>query len=86
MALDSIVYTLLIGLIAGWIAGLIKTGKGFGLVGNLIIGVLGAFIGGFLYSVLPLPGLGVIGTIAYAVVGALILLFLLGILRKKGVF
>ena len=51
---QSLIVFLLVGLIAGWIAGLIKTGRGFGLVGNLIIGCLGAFVGVFLFGILGL--------------------------------
>ena len=48
----NIILFLLIGLVAGWLAGKIMKGKGFGLVGNLIVGVVGAFIGGFIFNAL----------------------------------
>ena len=50
----NIILFLLIGLVAGWLAGKIMKGKGFGLVGNLVVGVVGAFIGGFVFNALDL--------------------------------
>jgi uncharacterized membrane protein YeaQ/YmgE (transglycosylase-associated protein family) len=50
MAIESILVFLVIGLIAGWLAGKIVEGTGFGLVGDLVVGVIGAFIGGWLLS------------------------------------
>jgi uncharacterized membrane protein YeaQ/YmgE (transglycosylase-associated protein family) len=82
----SLIGTLIVGLIAGWIVGMIKIGKGFGLVGNLIIGVLGAFVGWaiFFYG-LGIAGGGWIWSIFSAVIGAFVLLFLVKFLRQKGV-
>ena len=54
----SLLWFLLIGLAAGWLAGQIMKGGGFGIIGDLIVGVIGAFIGGWLWGVLHLPGLG----------------------------
>ena len=48
----EIIIFILIGLVAGWLAGKIMKGKGFGLIGDIIIGIIGAFIGGFLFSLL----------------------------------
>ena len=79
----NILYFLLIGLAAGFIAGWLTKGSGFGLVGNLIVGVLGAFIGGFVLRVIGLIPEGLIGELIAAVVGALILLFLLGLVAKR---
>ncbi len=83
---QSLVVFLLVGLVAGWIAGLIKTGHSFGIVGNLIIGCLGAFVGVFLFGLLGIVTVSLPGEIVAAVVGALVLLFLLQALRKNGVF
>lgn len=73
---------LIIGLVAGWLAGLIMKGKGFGLVGNLIIGVIGAFIGGFVFSSLGIAGGGLVGSLLAALVGALILVWIVGLFKK----
>ena len=48
----ELLYFLLIGLIAGWLAGLLVKGGGFGIVGDMVMGVLGAFLGGFLFQLL----------------------------------
>jgi uncharacterized membrane protein YeaQ/YmgE (transglycosylase-associated protein family) len=70
----SLVYFLVIGVVAGWLAGQLSKGGGFGLVGNLVVGVLGAIVGGFLFSFLPIPTGGIIGSIITATVGAVVLL------------
>lgn len=77
---------IVVGLIAGWLAGKVMRGRGFGLVGDIIIGVVGALVGGWLAdSVLGL-GVGVTGfnltTILVAFAGAVIVLFVLRLLRK----
>lgn len=72
---------LLIGLAAGWIAGQIMK-SGFGLVGNLIVGVVGAFIGGWVFKSLNIMGGGLVITLVAAVVGAVILLWIIGLVKK----
>ena len=66
------------GAIAGWLAGVIVKGSGFGLVGDIVIGIFGAWIAGFLFNLSNLLGIsiggGVIGAIVSAVIGAVILL------------
>jgi len=78
-----IVYFLLIGLAAGWLAGQIMKGKSFSLVGNLIIGCIGALIGGFLFNILGIHTSGIIESIIAALAGALVLLWLINIIQKK---
>ena len=75
-------YFLVIGLIAGWTAGKIMKGKGFGLVGNLVVGVLGALVGGFLFNALGFAAYGFVASLIMAVVGAMVLLFLVGFIKK----
>jgi len=79
----NIVIFLLIGALAGWIAGRIMEGGGFGLIGNMIVGVLGSVLGKYLGGVL---GIGVEGgiftSLLTAVVGAVILLFLVGVIKN----
>jgi len=83
MGIEALLILLVVGLVAGWLAGLIMRGGGFGLVGNIIVGVLGAFIAGFL---LPKFGIslaaGLVGSIIHAVIGAVILLFVIGLIKK----
>jgi len=78
----NIILFLMIGLIAGWLAGKIMKGKGFGLVGNLIVGVVGALIGGFVFDALNIAAAGIVGSLIAALVGALILLWVIGLIKK----
>lgn len=80
--LASIFWFLLIGIAAGWIAGKIMKGKGFGLLGNLIIGVIGALVGGFLFDIIGLEAYGLLASLVMATAGAVVLLFLLGFVKR----
>ncbi len=85
MDITNIVIWLVLGAVAGWIAGIImKTGSG-SIVTNVIVGIVGAFLGGFLARVMGLMGetggLSIVSVIT-AVVGACVLLFVLGIVQK----
>lgn len=84
MGTNDLIFTLLIGAVSGWLAGQIRQGYGFGLIGNIIVGILGAFIGGWLFrSVLHTDlGGGILGVIGTSVIGALLLLFLIGLVKK----
>lgn len=74
---------LLVGLVAGWLAGKIMRGAGYGLIGDLIVGVIGAFFGRWLFGVLGIwAGGGLIAQLIVALVGALILLFLLRLIKR----
>ena len=72
----SLLWFLLIGLAAGWLAGQIMKGGGFGLVGDLIVGVIGALVGGFLFALLGLQAGGLLGSLVMATVGAVVLIWL----------
>lgn len=79
----ELLYFLLIGLIAGWVAGLLVKGGGFGIVGDMVMGVLGAFLGGFLFNSLGLSaGGGMLGSIIVATIGAIVLILLLRLIRR----
>jgi uncharacterized membrane protein YeaQ/YmgE (transglycosylase-associated protein family) len=73
----GIILWLVVGLIAGWAAGQVSRGHGFGLLGDIIVGLIGALIGGFLASFFIAGNLGFIGTTIVAFLGAVILLFVL---------
>jgi uncharacterized membrane protein YeaQ/YmgE (transglycosylase-associated protein family) len=74
---------LIVGGIAGWLAGLIVRGYGFGIIGNIIVGIVGAFIAGWLLPKLGIViGGGIIGEIIDAVIGAVILLLVIGLIRR----
>jgi uncharacterized membrane protein YeaQ/YmgE (transglycosylase-associated protein family) len=80
----GIIAMLLVGAIAGWLAGVIFEGAGFGLVGNIIVGLLGAIIAGFLLPDILQFG-GIAGQIVSAAIGAVILLFLIGLVKRRSV-
>lgn len=74
---------LLLGALAGWLAGKLVRGRGFGLIANILIGVIGALIGGILADQLGIAtGSGFIWELAVALVGALVLLFVAGLIRR----
>lgn len=73
----------LIGLAAGFLAGLVVKGHGFGIVGNIIVGIIGALLGGWLFRLLKLSTTGKLGELICAFVGAIVLLFLLKFVKSK---
>lgn len=78
--LVNILVFLAIGAVAGWIAGQLMKGGGFGLLGNIIIGIVGSFVGGFLFGRFISGGL--IGVIVTATLGAVVLLAVVKLLKK----
>ena len=85
MSTESIIIWLIVGGVAGLLAGLIVKGFGFGLIGNIVVGIVGAFLAGWL---LPQTGISftlvspLITSIAYATIGAVVLLLLIGVVRR----
>jgi uncharacterized membrane protein YeaQ/YmgE (transglycosylase-associated protein family) len=83
MAVETLIVWLIVGGIAGWLAGIIVKGYGFGVVGNIIIGIVGAFIAGLLFPRLGITlGAGIVGAIIHAMIGAVILLVIIGLVRR----
>lgn len=82
MSLMALIIFLVIGAIAGWLAGLIMKGGGFGLIGDIIVGVIGSFIGGWLFGALGISTGGLIGSIIAAVVGAIILIAIIRLIKR----
>jgi uncharacterized membrane protein YeaQ/YmgE (transglycosylase-associated protein family) len=82
MDIQSLLVLLLIGAIAGWLAGTLVKGYGFGLIGNIVIGVIGAFIGAWLMPQLGFGMAGIVGQIVSATIGAIVLLLLIGLVRR----
>ena len=79
----SLLWFLIVGLVAGWLAGVLVKGGGFGVVGDLVVGVIGAFLGGFLFSALGASaGGGLIGSIIVATIGAVVLLFIVRLIKR----
>ncbi len=83
MTIETLVIWLFVGLIAGWLASAV-VGGGYGLVGDIVIGIVGAFLGGWLFRVLGVgaPGSGIVSTIIVAFVGACVLLLILRALHR----
>ena len=80
----GIIMMVIIGAIAGWLAGLIMKGKGLGFIVNAMLGIAGAFVGNYLFSQIGFSfGNGLIGSIFTSTSGAVVLLFIVGILRKS---
>ena len=82
MEIESLVIFIVIGGVAGWIAGKLMKGRGFGFFGNIIIGIIGALLGGFLFSKLGIVAGGILGSLIIAVIGAMILVFIIGLFKK----
>ena len=77
------VWFILVGLVAGWLAGVLVKGGGFGVIGDIVVGVLGAVLGGFLFGFLGFSGGGgLLGSIVVATVGAVVLIFLLRLVKR----
>jgi uncharacterized membrane protein YeaQ/YmgE (transglycosylase-associated protein family) len=85
MSSESLLIILFVGLVAGWLAGQIVRGTGFGIIGDLIVGILGAFIGSWLLPQIGIHlGTGVISAIVNATIGAILLLLVVRFLRGGG--
>ena len=85
MSGESLLIILVVGLIAGWLAGQIVQGTGFGIVADLVIGIIGAFIGGWLLPQLGIHlGSGIVAAIINATIGALVLLVVIRLVRGGG--
>ena len=82
LAYQSIIAWIVIGGVAGWVAGLLVEGYGFGLIGNVVIGILGASVAGVLMSMLGFYTHSIIGNLIVATIGALLLLGLIGLVRR----
>jgi uncharacterized membrane protein YeaQ/YmgE (transglycosylase-associated protein family) len=70
------------GLVAGWLTGLVMKGRGYGLLGNLVIGLLGGVIGGWLFSLFGLAARGWLGEIVVALIGGVVLVAIARFLRR----
>jgi uncharacterized membrane protein YeaQ/YmgE (transglycosylase-associated protein family) len=83
MGIESLLVFLIVGAIAGWLAGLLVKGYGFGLLGNIVVGIVGAFIAGWLFPRLGISlGNGTLDAIVYATIGAVILLVLIRLIKR----
>ena len=77
------IWLMLVGLIAGWLAGVLVRSGGFGVLGDIVVGILGALVGGFLFRFFGLSaGGGFFGSIFVATIGAIVLIVLLRVIKK----
>jgi uncharacterized membrane protein YeaQ/YmgE (transglycosylase-associated protein family) len=82
---QSLLVIIVVGIVAGWLAGRVMRGGGFGLIGDLIVGLIGAFIGDWLLPRLNIHfGTGIVALIVNAVIGAIILLLILRLIAGRG--
>ena len=83
MGSESLLIFIIIGAVAGWLAGLIVSGFGFGLLGNIVVGIVGALIAGWLFPMIGFSiGGGVLASIIHATIGAVILLVLIKVFKR----
>lgn len=76
-----LIWLLIIGLLAGWLAGTVARGKGFGLLGDMVVGVIGAWLGARILRVFGLYSVGLIGSLVTAFIGALLLVALIRVIK-----
>jgi len=80
--MPNIIWVLVIGIAAGWIAGELMEGRGFGLLGDLIVGVIGAVVGSLLFGLLGVSTGGLLGELVMATIGAVVLLAAISFVKR----
>ena len=80
--MGDLIYWIVVGLIAGWLAGKVMKGAGYGVLIDIILGILGAIVGGWVFGLLQLHAGGLIGSIIVAFVGAVILVWITRLVKK----
>ena len=84
---EGIIVILFVGLVAGWLAGKIVRGTGFGIIGDIVVGIAGALVASFLFPKLGIHlGTGLVSNIIYSAIGAVVLLLIVRLLRTGGRF
>lgn len=78
-----ILFYTIIGLVAGWLAGVVMKERSLGLIGNLVVGIVGAIIGGYIFKFFGISTGGLVGSLISAIVGAIILLYIIQQIRKN---
>ncbi len=83
IATQSLIIWLIVGAIAGWLAGVVVRGGGFGLIGDIVVGIIGAFVAGWLFPRFGFHlAVGIVGVILDAAIGAIVLLLLIRLIRR----
>lgn len=80
--MHGLIWFVLVGLVAGWLAGVLMKGGGYGVIGDIVVGILGAVLGGFLFGSLGIGANGFLGLIIISTAGAVILIFLLRLVKR----
>lgn len=84
---ESLLVILFVGLVAGWLAGKIVRGTGFGIIGDIVVGIIGAFVASWLFPKLHITiGSGLVSEIIFSAIGAVILLLIVRLVRTGGRF
>ncbi|PWB50131.1 MAG: GlsB/YeaQ/YmgE family stress response membrane protein [Candidatus Methanoperedenaceae archaeon] len=76
------IIAIVVGLIAGWLAGIIMKGSGYGIIGDIILGILGSIIGNWIFGFLGIGSYGILWTIIVAVIGAVVLIYMVRFIRN----
>ena len=76
------IWWIIIGAVAGWLAGKLMRGRGFGFIVNLLVGIAGAVIGGWVFGLLGIAAGGIIGSLVTALVGAILLLWIISLFKR----
>jgi len=82
MAGQSLLWWIIIGIVAGWLTGKIMKGSGYGVLGDLVLGIVGAIVGGWVAGLLGIGSYGLIGTLLIAVLGAVLVVALVRALKR----
>jgi uncharacterized membrane protein YeaQ/YmgE (transglycosylase-associated protein family) len=80
--MSGLIYWVVVGLIAGWLAGKVMKGGGYGVLVDIILGILGAIVGGWVFGLVGIHAGGLIGSIIVAFIGAVILVWITRLLKK----
>ncbi len=81
--MEDLLYAVIVGLIAGWLAGQVMKGGGYGILVDIILGILGGIVGSWVFGLLGLHAGGLIGRIVVSFVGAVILVWITRLVKKK---
>jgi uncharacterized membrane protein YeaQ/YmgE (transglycosylase-associated protein family) len=79
---EHLIWIIAVGLVTGWLAGLIMKGRGFGVLGDIVVGILGAMVGSWLFSSLGIAVAGTGGVLLMALIGAIVLLGLISVVKR----
>ena len=78
----GLIWWIIIGAVAGWLAGKLMRGGGFGFLVNLLVGIAGAVIGGWVFGLLGIATGGIVGSLVTALVGAILLLWIISLFKR----